>query len=43
MTERWHQAEAEVWPVPHRLVEADINAGFEPILLEFLMKRARLY
>jgi hypothetical protein len=25
------------------LVEADINAGFSPILLEFLLKRARLY
>ena len=25
------------------LVEADINQGFSPILLEFLLKRARLY
>jgi hypothetical protein len=24
-------------------VEADINAGFGPVLLEFLTKRARMY
>jgi uncharacterized protein (DUF58 family) len=43
MTERWHQLKLKCGQYRIDLVEADINAGFEPILLEFLMKRARLY
>jgi uncharacterized protein (DUF58 family) len=43
ITERWHQLKLKCGQYRIDLVEADINAGFEPILLEFLMKRARLY
>lgn len=43
MTERWHKLKLKCGQYRIDLVEADINAGFEPILLEFLMKRARLY
>jgi uncharacterized protein (DUF58 family) len=43
MAERWHRLKLKCGQYRIDLVEADINAGFEPILLEFLMKRARLY
>lgn len=43
MTERWHRLKLKCGQYRIDLVEADINAGFEPILLEFLTKRARLY
>lgn len=43
MAERWHQLKLKCGQYRIDLVEADINAGFEPILLEFLTKRARLY
>ncbi len=43
MAERWHQLKLKCGQYRIDLVEADINSGFEPILLEFLMKRARLY
>ncbi len=41
--ERWHRLKLKCGQYRIDLVEADINAGFEPILLEFLLKRARLY
>ena len=43
MAERWHRLKLKCAQYRIDLVEADINAGFEPILLEFLTKRARLY
>ncbi len=43
MTERWHRLKLKCAQYRIDLVEADINAGFSPILLEFLTKRARLY
>ncbi|MBK7384746.1 MAG: DUF58 domain-containing protein [Flavobacteriales bacterium] len=43
MAERWHRLKLKCGQYRIDLVEADINAGFEPILLEFLNKRARLY
>ncbi|HQW05504.1 MAG TPA: DUF58 domain-containing protein [Flavobacteriales bacterium] len=43
MAERWHRLKLKCGQYRIDLVEADINAGFEPILLEFLTKRARLY
>jgi len=43
MAERWHRLKLKCGQYRIDLVEADINAGFSPILLEFLLKRARLY
>lgn len=43
MAERWHRLKLKCGQYRIDLVEADINAGFEPILLEFLTKRAKLY
>ncbi len=43
MTDRWHRLKLKCGQYRIDLVEADINAGFEPVLLEFLTKRARLY
>jgi len=43
MTERWHRLKLKCGQYRIDLVEADINKGFEPLLLEFLTKRARLY
>lgn len=43
MAERWHRLKLKCGQYRIDLVEADINAGFEPVLLEFLMKRSRLY
>lgn len=43
MQERWHRLKLKCGQYRIDLVEADINSGFEPILLEFLMKRSRLY
>ena len=43
MAERWHNLKLKCGQYRIDLVEADINAGFEPVLLEFLTKRARLY
>ena len=43
MTDHWHQLKLKCGQYRIDLVEADINAGFQPILLEFLLKRARLY
>jgi uncharacterized protein (DUF58 family) len=43
MAERWHRLKLKCGQYRIDLVEADINAGFEPILLEFLTKRARMY
>ena len=43
MADRWHRLKLKCGQYRIDLVEADINAGFEPILLEFLTKRARLY
>ena len=43
MQERWHRLKLKCGQYRIDLVEADINAGFNPILLEFLTKRARLY
>jgi uncharacterized protein (DUF58 family) len=43
MAERWHRLKLKCGQYRIDLVEADINAGFEPLLLEFLTKRARLY
>ncbi len=43
MAERWHRLKLKCGQYRIELVEADINAGFEPILLEFLTKRARMY
>lgn len=43
MADRWHRLKLKCGQYRIDLVEADINAGFEPVLLEFLTKRARLY
>lgn len=43
MADRWHRLKLKCGQYRIDLVEADINAGFEPLLLEFLTKRARLY
>jgi uncharacterized protein (DUF58 family) len=43
MVERWHRLKLKCAQYRIDLVEADIHAGFEPVLLEFLTKRARLY
>lgn len=43
MAEHWHQLKLKCGQYRIDLVEADINQGFSPILLEFLLKRARLY
>ncbi len=43
MAERWHRLKLKCGQYRIDLVEADINAGFEPILLEFLTKRAKLH
>ena len=43
VAERWHRLKLKCGQYRIDLVEADINAGFEPVLLEFLTKRARLY
>ncbi|HEY0977357.1 MAG TPA: DUF58 domain-containing protein [Flavobacteriales bacterium] len=43
VTERWHRLKIKCGQYRIDLVEADINAGFETVLLEFLLKRARLY
>jgi uncharacterized protein (DUF58 family) len=43
MAERWHRLKLKCGQYRIDLVEADINAGFAPLLLEFLTKRARMY
>lgn len=43
MSDYWHQLKLKCGQYRIDLVEADINKGFSPILLEFLLKRARLY
>lgn len=43
MAERWHRLKLKCGQYRIELVEADINAGFEPILTEFLLKRSKLY
>lgn len=43
MTDRWHRLKLKCGQYRIDLVEADINAGFEPILMQFLTKRARMY
>ncbi|MCW5898556.1 MAG: DUF58 domain-containing protein [Flavobacteriales bacterium] len=43
MSERWHRLKLKCGQYRIDLVEADINKGFEPVLLEFLTKRGRLY
>jgi uncharacterized protein (DUF58 family) len=43
MAERWHRLKLKCGQYRIDLVEADINAGFQPLLLEFLTKRAKLY
>jgi type IV secretory pathway VirJ component len=43
MAERWHRLKLKCGQYRIDLVEADINAGFEPLLLEFLTKRSKLY
>ena len=43
MADHWHQLKLKCGQYRIDLVEADINAGFTPVLLEFLLKRARLY
>ncbi len=43
MADHWHQLKLKCGQYRIDLVEADINKGFSPILLEFLLKRARLY
>ncbi len=39
----WHELKLRCGQYRIELVEADINEGFEPILLQFLMKRSKLY
>ncbi|MCB0790460.1 MAG: DUF58 domain-containing protein [Flavobacteriales bacterium] len=41
--ERWHRLKLKCGQYRIDLVEADVNAGFGPVLLEFLTKRSRLY
>lgn len=43
MADRWHRLKLKCGQYRIDLVEADINAGFGPVLLEFLTKRARMY
>ncbi|MFN6177871.1 MAG: DUF58 domain-containing protein [Flavobacteriales bacterium] len=43
VAERWHRLKLKCGQYRIDLVEADINAGFGPVLLEFLTKRARMY
>lgn len=43
VAERWHHLKLKCGQYRIDLVEADINAGFAPVLLEFLLKRSRLY
>lgn len=43
VAERWHRLKLKCGQYRIDLVEADINAGFEPLLLEFLTRRAKLY
>lgn len=43
MAAYWHDLKLKCGQYRIDLVEADINKGFEPVLLEFLVKRARLY
>ncbi|HRH36724.1 MAG TPA: DUF58 domain-containing protein [Flavobacteriales bacterium] len=43
MAERWHRLKLKCGQYRIDLVEADINAGFGPVLMEFLTKRARMY
>jgi len=43
VAERWHRLKLKCGQYRIDLVEADINAGFQPLLLEFLTKRAKLY
>ncbi|WKZ66723.1 MAG: DUF58 domain-containing protein [Flavobacteriales bacterium] len=43
MAERWHRLKLKCGQYRIDLVEADVNAGFEPLLLEFLTKRAKLH
>jgi uncharacterized protein (DUF58 family) len=39
----WHELKLKCGQYRIELVEADINAGFENVLLQFLIKRSRLY
>jgi uncharacterized protein (DUF58 family) len=43
MEERWHRLKLRCAQYRIDLVEADVRAGFGPIMLEFLTKRARMY
>ena len=43
MADRWHRLKLKCGQYRIDLVEADINAGFEPILMQFLNKRSRMY
>ena len=43
VADHWHQLKLKCGQYRIDLVEADINKGFSPILLEFLLKRSRLY
>ena len=43
MADRWHRLKLKCGQYRIDLVEADINSGFEPVLLEFLTKRAKLF
>jgi uncharacterized protein (DUF58 family) len=43
VAERWHRLKLKCGQYRIDLVEADIHAGFEPLLLEFLTRRAKLY
>ena len=43
MADRWHELKLKCGQYRIELVEADINQGFEHILLQFLLKRSRLY
>ncbi len=43
MAEYWHQLKLKCGQYRIELVEADINSGFSNILLQFLLKRSRLY
>lgn len=43
MEERWHRLKLKCRQYRIDLVEADIRAGFAPVLQAFLLKRSRLY
>lgn len=43
MAAYWHELKLKCGQYRIELVEADINAGFEHVLLQFLLKRSRLY